>query len=592
MARGKLELGENFFLPIDAVTGSSAFVGNKGMGKTNAMVRLAEQAIRAGQQVVTLDPTDAHYGLKYGRSKGEEGLPVYVLGGSHGDQDLDPNAGGLMAEVVVESRANFVLSLRRMSKTAMRSFVAAFLTRLYELKGDEANRNPLLVVMDEAHLFAPEGAAKDALTCLGAVQDVALLGRSSGLGVAMGTQRTAALSKSVLDVCELLVCFRATGANTRKKLKEWVSEQEAETGEEEFFATVSKLDVGEAIVWSPGWLRVFERVKFLQRETFDSSATPRPGQRLRPKGKAKAVDLDALGVKMSEMSERQAANDPGKLRGRIRELERERDEWGKAVAARDAEIERLNDEVRVEPVEVPALADGEIDDLARLLREWGVLYERGEQLIEASGATIAPLIAGLTKVVDARKTPAVVTSPRPLMTEEEKRRGWAEHVGLEPIPPDPETTSTLGLAERKVLTALIQFPGASKQKVGLLTGYSTKASTIPNALAELRRLGYVERGSTQPTATGFAVMPHIDPPPEGPELLDFWRARVGAAERKVVDVLVKTYPNRIGKEDVAEATGYSVEASTIPNALAELRRAGIVERGALKLDDEFAEAIR
>lgn len=565
MKRG-LQLGAGLTLPLDAVTGTSAFVGNKGMGKTNGMIRFAEQAIQHGQQVVTLDPTDAHWGLKYGQSKGAEGLPVYVLGGFHGDADLEPTGGALMADVVVESRASFVLSLRKMSKTQMRSFVAAFLERLYFLKGDDAHRNPTLVVMDEAHLFAPEGAGGDALKCLGAVQDVALLGRSSGLGIAFGTQRTAALSKSVLEVCEFLVAFRATGTNTRKALLNWVSAHDVEEQAEAFFGSIAGLEVGEAWAWSPGWLRIFQRVQIHQRETFDSSATPKVGQRLRPRGKAAVVDLAVLGERMAETVERQQQDDPKRLHAEISRLKGELEaERSKPIAPVEPEVREVVREV-VPPALMAAIVALEVP-VAHIIEAVVAAREH----VPAVESAIGGLRVAEQRALAAQPAPVAEIQP-------------AQPVARQPEPPRAappgEPGARLDRAQRAVLTVLVHHGAQSHDQLALQTGYSVSASTVGVALSRLRSAGFVTPGSKRDLAeitdAGRAALGPVETLPTGAALLEWWRGRLGdGAERKVMDVLVAAYPAQCTHDELADATGYRRTASTVGVALSRLRSYGI-----------------
>ncbi len=86
---------------------------------------------------------------------------------------------------------------------------------------------------------------------------------------------------------------------------------------------MASLPVGTAWVWSPGWLDLLRRVQIRVPRTFDSSATPRPGQQ-RPAAKAMApVDLAALGEQITATVERAKAEDPRQLRRTIDDLQRQ-----------------------------------------------------------------------------------------------------------------------------------------------------------------------------------------------------------------------------------------------------------------------------
>lgn len=609
--RAKLAIGEGFSLPLDIVTDPIALIGNRGSGKSYGAARLAEQFVHAGQQVVIMDPTDAHYGLRYGADRRSEGLPVYVLGGRHADVPLESSGGKLVADLVVGSRASFVLSMRHLSKTAMRTFATDFLERLYERKGDPDLRTPMHLFVDEAHLLAPEQKAAETFRLLGAMQDVVLQGRHSGIGVSLISQRVAAVSKSVLELCEILFAFRTTGTNARKALRAWIVAHAEEEREEEFFASVASLDRGTAWAWSPG-RDLFVPVRFLRRETYDSSATPEPGRRVARPGKAAQVDLAKLGEEMAATVKRAEANDPRKLRAEVERLEAE-------VLRSHEQIRRLEDRgpERVEIGIVPAeLVDAMVEYqenacglVGRYMRE---MREEAHSSVDRVFDGFAAEFAAESQRVSKIFADYTIPDPAPVTRPEEPSGDARDLAHRSTRSPDrtPEpardraqagvVTQALGMKERKVLTALAQFPaGLTKAKLALLSEYSMGASTIGVALSELRRRGYVERGGypARITDEGLRAIGPVDAPPRGPDLLSWWYERLGKKERLVAQALVDAYPDALDDEQLARITGYSIEASTIGVALSTLRKAEVVERpttrgGPARLTDEFAEAIR
>src|SRR6185436_6290724 len=92
-------------------------------------------------------------------------------------------------------------------------------------------------------------------------------------------------------------------------------------------------------------LKLFGVHPVRRRQTFDSSATPKVGQRRVEPKKLAAPDLEELRAKMAAAIERQKADDPKELRKRIAELERE--------AKARPKIETPKPEVRT--VDVPIL---------------------------------------------------------------------------------------------------------------------------------------------------------------------------------------------------------------------------------------------
>jgi hypothetical protein len=57
----------------------------------------------------------------------------------------------------------------------------------------------------------------------------------------------------------------------------------------------------------------------------------------------------------------------------------------------------------------------------------------------------------------------------------------------------------------------------------------------------------------------------------------YWSARLGKAERAVLDVLVEAFPREVDRQEISERTGYSLTSSALPNALGRLRGLKLVD---------------
>ena len=180
-----LHLADGFDLPLEAVTETFAILAKRGSGKTSTAVVLAEEMIGTGQQVLTVDPTGVWWGLRAGRSGGQDGgLPVVIVGGDHADLSLVETEGAALAKMLVAEGVSAVLDLSQLSKSATRRVMTDFLETLYRV-----NRDPLHLIVDEADLLAPQRLPKDMLRLLGAMDDVVRRGRAHGLGVTLISQR-------------------------------------------------------------------------------------------------------------------------------------------------------------------------------------------------------------------------------------------------------------------------------------------------------------------------------------------------------------------------------------------------------------------
>jgi hypothetical protein len=307
----KLHVAEKVVFPIEMMTLAMAVLANRGAGKTYFASVLAEELLSAGQQVLILDPMGVMWGLKSGYS-----IPVF--GGDHADVPLQPSSGKALAQAVVEHGFSCILDLSEMENQESLGFVAAFLAELYR-----KNRQSCYVIIDEADIFAPQNSTRgNGPHALRAMQFLVRRGRVRGLGCALITQRPQAIAKDVLTQCEVLVSLRMSHPRDIAPIDEWIKTQAPVDDANVVKRSLPSLPTGEAWFWAPS-LKLFQRAKVRMRRTFDSSATPKPGEaRLQPKH-LEAVDIAKLGQQIAATVEEQKANDPAALKVKIRELERQ-----------------------------------------------------------------------------------------------------------------------------------------------------------------------------------------------------------------------------------------------------------------------------
>lgn len=532
-----LHIAEGLALPIDFVTKTAAILAQRRKGKTYTASVLAEELVGAGQPWVAIDPTGAWWGLRASADGRSEGLPVRIIGGQHGDLPLEREAG-------------------------------RFVPQEKEGRGD--------TVM------------------LGAFQAIVRRGGLHGLGTTLISQRPALVNKSVLTQLDILVLLRLVAGNDQDAVdKNYVSRSGTKEQRAELMGSLASLALGEAWIWEPGAEPpLYERVRVRERRTFNSSATPKPGEvRVEPKRFAD-VDIAALKEQMEAAIERAKADDPTELRKQIAQLKRE-------LAARPADTVEVPGEVPVPYVpealldrlqDVEGHARAVLDDLASLEgHASGVLIDIGNALDVVKEAerdrpdvSRAGAAGGGARPVADRPGPGRAPQrPDPPQRREPSR----------PAVPRPAAASGLGERERRILTVLaIHGPRTIKQ-LPLQTGYSAKASTIRAGLSELRKYGYIEPG--QPitiTDAGLEALGDYEQLPTGPALLVWWHNKLGERERLILTALVDAYPNSLTNDEIAAATGYSPEASTIRAGMSNLRKLGLVEKW--KAADDFMEAIR
>jgi hypothetical protein len=557
-----IPLSKSFSLPLDIAARRSCIFGMSGSGKSNTATVIVEGLVKAGEQVVVVDPKGEGWGLTSSATGKSEGLDVVVFGEPNGHiAKLDESHGETLADFVVDSGQSVVLSLLGFeSDQAERRFVARFFKRLYRRKSTQPSRTRTLVVLEEAHLFVPEfagtaGNKGDKAELVGAIQRCVRQGRSFGLGSLLVDQRPQDVSKRLVSQAELLVVHMLAHNTDRKALKEWTDGFGSPAEQADLLDNLAQLQPGEAFVWSPAWLRLFERVKVARRTTFDSGATPDGSAASLPTKRTK-VDLEKLRGKLDAVIERAKADDPAELRKEIARLKREAVS-GQPSAVSQAEVDRAVHK---------AVAERDKhwrDTLAQ--SEWqrkslvGKLTKI-EQLahVNGDGQEVTPPAAMVAGKVETRRPSAVGKPPQAMSA-------------AKPLVPSAGDVS-LGKAERACLVALYWLKGeaADAAKVGFYADYSSRSSTFQNAMGRLRSLGLASGWKITPA--GEALIPaDVEPKPSGATLHAWLRNKLGKAERSLLDVLVAASGERLDTATIAERSGYSAGSSTFQNALGKLR---------------------
>lgn len=569
-----LELADGLRLPVEVVTQSLAILARRGAGKSFTARRLAELLIGAGQQVVIVDPKGDHWGIRSARDGKRPGLPVVILGGERGDVPLEVGSGEVVARLVAEDRATALLDLSLLRKGELAAFMASFLEHLYRIKAREKFRTPMMLILDEADAIAPQRPQRGEERMLGAAEDIVRRGRQRGLGCTLVTQRAAVLNKNVLTQSELLILLRTIGPQDLAALDAWIDLHGTPEQRRMLMESLPALPVGESWIWSPGWpsgAGIFQRGRITHIETFDSGATPKPGERRIEPRKLADVDLEALRGQMAATIERARADDPRRLRARIAELEKE---LARKVAPAPAEKVSVRERCIFRKGEVEALlkfrADGwvKLDRLALAIDSVKkTLDALGPRIDFARGPVPMPLHQ---RTITVPLHPISVTpaaSPR-----EPRPRAVAHAPGAE----------HLAGGERRILTALAQHGGSrSLRQVALLTGYAGNGGGFRNYIGALRSRGLVEGGREKLSITeaGRDALGDFVPLPQGRELLAHWLGQLGKAERSILEVLARAFPVSLSTDQVAESAGYAAEGGGFRNALGRLRTLELIEGG-------------
>lgn len=161
MAPNPLKIARTLSLPLEAQTQTFAILAIRGVGKTYACLKMAEQMHEHALQFVFVDPTGVAWGLRSSADGTSPGLPVVIFGGERGDVPLEENGGRTVADFVIDEGVSCVLDLSDLRKAASVRLMTDFAERLYQRKARK--RDPLHVFLVRDHLDQAEGERDEAL---------------------------------------------------------------------------------------------------------------------------------------------------------------------------------------------------------------------------------------------------------------------------------------------------------------------------------------------------------------------------------------------------------------------------------------------
>lgn len=184
---GEMKGGQKAGMDLEELLATRLLVqGNSGSGKSHLLRRLLEQSAQWVQQAI-IDPEGDFVSLaeKYGH------VVVDAVGT---EKDLQMIAGR-----VRQHRVSVVLNLEGLDADRQMKAAATFLDGLFD--ADRELWYPMLVIVDEAQLFAPAAAGEVTEEArrrsLGAMTNLMCRGRKRGLAGVIATQRLAKLAKNV-----------------------------------------------------------------------------------------------------------------------------------------------------------------------------------------------------------------------------------------------------------------------------------------------------------------------------------------------------------------------------------------------------------
>jgi len=498
-----------------------------GAGKSWALRRLLEQTHGRIQQIV-IDHEGEFASL---RAKYD-----YVLAArTGGDTVAHPRTAALLAERLLEIGVSAILDVYELPQDDRIEFVRLFLEALVD--APKRLWHPVLVAIDEAHIYCPENG--DAASA-DAVMALCSRGRKRGFCAVLATQRLAKLSKDAAADLQNKLIGRTT-----------LDVDMSRAGSELGFAKTDRLklrdlDDGEFYGFGPALSRVVTKVKVGPVKTKHPKAGVLSAVVPPPSKKVRAL-LPKLSDLPHEAEEREKSM--ATLKKELATAQRELREARRSQPAPPPPVEKI--------IKVPILKDSQVKRLERLIPIAKALEHVLTTLISATGRpkAMAPAVTERRPTVPAAAVPAA-----------------------RPARASSDADVKLGKCERGILTVLAQQDGCTAARLTLLSGYRWTGG-FQNSLSTLRKLGYIvgdNSGTMMITGAGLEAIGPVEPLPTGQALARYWiwNMKFTKAARVILEALVK-HPNGMDINAISKATNYAVSGG-FKNALSELRTAGLI----------------
>ncbi|HUN56455.1 MAG TPA: type IV secretory system conjugative DNA transfer family protein [Smithella sp.] len=516
---------------------------NSGGGKSYLIRKLVEESFNK-VPILIIDPEGEFATLR-------EKYP-FVLVGSNGETPADYRSAELLVNKLLELHASAIIDIYELRPDERHRYVAAFLSALIE--APKKLWQSVLIIVDEAHLFAPEKGQGES-AALTPMTDLATRGRKRGYCAVMATQRLSKLSKNVSAELQNVMIGSTFLDIDRERAVDALGISRADKSE--FMHELKMMEPGTFIALGRAISK--DRLKLKVAEV--KTSHPKSGQRVNVNNIPTPDKIRALLPQLSDLPQEAAAK-------------------AKTVDDLKAEIVHLKKELAKQStlqkvVEKPIISDDQVKKFEKVATELNGGFESLSYSIthlrsEISGLMLAVKKTGSQTVLPPKSAIAPKTIPIIASIS-------------------PTSNFSLGKAERKILTALAQYPaGRTKVQIALLSGYAHSGGSFNNALSSCRTKGLMVQNGDCYTITeqGLAELGHFTPLPEGHELLQYWIGQVGKAERLIIETLAKS--GEMTKKDIGEATGYEPSGGSFNNALSRLRTLELIKgRDMISLSEDL-----
>lgn len=455
---------------------------NSGGGKSWLLRRILEQSHGKVQQIVI----DLEGEFSTLREKYD-----YVLAGKDGDTPADPRSAALLARRLLELNVSAIIDLYELSHSDRKKFVRLFLSSM--VNAPKALWHPCLVIIDEAHVFAPQTGSSEAME---SVIDLAARGRKRGYSAILATQRISKLHKDAVAEMNNKLIGR-TGLDIDRKR---AAEELGFTTKEDSLSLRS-MAPGEFFAFGPA---ISDTVTKLAIGTVATSH-PKAGDRILTRTTPPTDRIKAV-------------------LGKLADLPKEAQQESQTVEGLRADNTSLRRKVTMLEKKQPAVA----------IKEKVITVEKPCEHTK----TLQSIVSLASKALGAESAPASSKSTVERPTA----------VSTAMSPGEQKILIAAGQYKngvtRSQITILTSYKRSTRNTyVNRLQQREFVETVGDNVIAT--ELGIAELGS------------NYDPLPTGKALQERLLAELPVGEKSILSILIGAYPGSVDRESISDQTGYA-----------------------------------
>ncbi len=587
--------GSGPHVDLDRLIGSRLLAqANSGGGKSRLVRQLLEETFGRVQHFV-IDPEGEFATLR-------EAFPYVLAAKTGGDVMATPKTAKLLCRRLVELGASAVLDLYELSLPERREFVKVFLTELVNLP--RSMWRPIIVVIDEAHMFAPERGSGESQST-DAVIALCTLGRKRGLCAVLATQRISKLHKdAAAELLNKMIGRTGLDVDVKRAADELGFDKEQRQ-------RLPRLEPGEFFVYGPAispavTLVKTGAVKTTHPEAGQISAAPPP-----PPSKVKAMLAQLVDLPKEAEAEARTLADMERqvkqLRGDLsraqktgvvdeRAIDRARAETARQFATTTTSLRRALEGAMKFIINISAASfDVAGVDKAELERAIAAAVEKAtvivDQRLSARARQIDDLRESAERIASQLKAAlgdeevtidVGVTKNEPFSVAPKRLtpRAATRAIGAEGGAAGNLTGAKLKIARALAELESIGVNAATRAQLGFYVGMTFSGGYGSNTLGAMKTEGlidYPESGYVALTDAGRAAGGAIDPPIDLDDLHARVRSHLNGLGERIFDAVVALGKGgSVTRDELGDVTGATYSGGYGSNTLGALHTAGIV----------------